>query len=94
MFSDFLKNSKLDFNKIKDLIERNFDEEKFLNVLLKSERERLSFDDLIILLNNKKLKFLDKVMSCASKISFQRHGKVIKFYAPLYVSNECVNKCK
>src|ERR1044071_7318793 len=30
----------------------------------------------------------------ARQLTRQRFGKTIRFYAPLYLSNECINNCK
>ena len=37
--------------------------------------------------------FLEPMAQKAASLTAQRHGRVIRFYAPLYVSNECTNTC-
>ena len=37
--------------------------------------------------------FLEQMAQKAASLTAQRHGRVIRFYAPLYVSNECTNTC-
>ncbi|NQZ58261.1 MAG: 2-iminoacetate synthase ThiH [Lentisphaeraceae bacterium] len=37
--------------------------------------------------------FIEQMAVKASALTAQRHGKVIRFYAPLYISNECTNTC-
>lgn len=37
--------------------------------------------------------YLEAMAVKASALTAQRHGKVIRFYAPLYISNECTNTC-
>ena len=37
--------------------------------------------------------FLEKMAQKSAALTAQRHGRVIRFYAPLYVSNECTNTC-
>ncbi len=37
--------------------------------------------------------FLETMAQKASALTAQRHGRVIRFYAPLYISNECTNTC-
>ena len=37
--------------------------------------------------------FLEDMAAKAYALTAQRHGKVIRFYAPLYISNECTNTC-
>ncbi|MSU63644.1 MAG: 2-iminoacetate synthase ThiH [Pedosphaera sp.] len=37
---------------------------------------------------------LEALCSRSQQITRQRFGKVIRFFAPLYLSNECINNCK
>ena len=37
--------------------------------------------------------FIEQMAQKAAALTAQRHGRVIRFYAPLYVSNECTNTC-
>lgn len=37
---------------------------------------------------------LEQISQEASRLTRQRFGKVIRFFAPLYLSNECINNCK
>src|SRR4051812_14627175 len=37
---------------------------------------------------------LERVSQEARRLTRQRFGKTIRFYAPLYLSNECINNCK
>jgi 2-iminoacetate synthase len=37
---------------------------------------------------------LETLSQRARQLTRQRFGKVIRFYAPLYLSNECINNCK
>src|SRR4051794_19717373 len=36
---------------------------------------------------------LESLCRRSQQITQQRFGKVIRFFAPLYVSNECINNC-
>ena len=92
MFSDTLKTS---FKDIKTAIEAaKPTREKIVNIIAKAARlERLDMDDLIYLLNDETRLFIDDLRKTAYAVTLQRHGKVIRFYAPIYVSNECNNKC-
>ncbi|MDG1890458.1 MAG: 2-iminoacetate synthase ThiH [Verrucomicrobiota bacterium] len=36
---------------------------------------------------------LEAICHCSRSITQQRFGKVIRLFAPLYVSNECINNC-
>lgn len=38
--------------------------------------------------------FLEELTRRSQRITQQRFGKVIRFFAPLYLSNECINNCK
>jgi len=76
-----ISNSVPDEKKIKDIISRAVD------------LERLDLNDLFFLLNPEAQKFEKELQKAAHKITLQRHGRVMRFYAPLYVSNECTNKC-
>lgn len=69
--------------------------DKVFGILAKAERlERLDSDELFILLNPDTWKnYRDPIQRTAHKITVQRHGRTIRFYAPLYVSNECNNGC-
>src|SRR5688500_3441552 len=37
---------------------------------------------------------LEELCHRSQRITQQRFGKVIRFFAPLYLSNECINNCK
>jgi 2-iminoacetate synthase len=37
---------------------------------------------------------LDELCRRSQRLTQQRFGKVIRFFAPLYLSNECINNCK
>ncbi len=38
--------------------------------------------------------YLEKMASLARSLTLRRFGKVVRLFAPLYVSNECINNCK
>jgi len=38
--------------------------------------------------------FLEPMCQASRRLTLQRFGKVMRFFAPLYLSNECVNNCK
>lgn len=65
-----------------------------LGIIEKAARfEPLKEEDLIILLSDNAKKYTQEIKKTAHSITLQRHGKVMRFYAPLYVSNECNNGC-
>jgi 2-iminoacetate synthase len=38
--------------------------------------------------------FLEPMCQASHQLTLQRFGKVMRFFAPLYLSNECVNNCQ
>ncbi len=57
------------------------------------EKELLSFDDYLLLLSGAASKKLGALAEKAAFVTRQKFGKVINLYAPLYLSNDCVNNC-
>ncbi|MFH1222709.1 MAG: 2-iminoacetate synthase ThiH [Pseudomonadota bacterium] len=93
MFNEeFLKYS---FDEISSLISVSIPDAKKINDIISRavELEKIDFNELCFLLNPEAEKYIDVIRSAAHKITLQRHGKAMRFYAPLYVSNECTNKC-
>lgn len=93
LFSDVFR--EYDYKKIKGLIsEQKVSEEGILRILEKAgSLIQLNFEDLLFLLHPDSKKYIQEVQKIAHKLTIQRHGKVIKFYAPVYLSNECCNSC-
>jgi 2-iminoacetate synthase len=60
------------------------------NSLLK---DKLSLDDFAALISPAAASFLDQISVRSQKLTQQRFGKVVRLFAPLYLSNECVNNC-
>ena len=56
--------------------------------------ERLRPDDLQALLSPAAAPFLEQMAARAHRLTLQRFGKNILLYAPLYLSNLCVNGCR
>ncbi|MBU1534352.1 [FeFe] hydrogenase H-cluster radical SAM maturase HydG [Myxococcota bacterium] len=66
----------------------------FARVLAKSESlERLSMEDVAILLNNPGRHTDELLFSRAREIKKSIYGKRIVLFAPLYISNLCANDC-
>ncbi|MCX6112466.1 MAG: hypothetical protein NTY22_04170, partial [Proteobacteria bacterium] len=88
MFSNSVNEAA--FKDIKAAIEAaKPDRNKIITMVSKAARlERLSLNDLLYLLNDEARLFMDDIKKTAYNITVQRHGKVMRFYAPLYVSNE------
>jgi 2-iminoacetate synthase len=60
-------------------------------VLAKPE---ISVNDFPVLLSDVAAGFLEELSRRSQRLTQQRFGKVIRFFAPLYLSNECINNCK
>ncbi|MCX7990903.1 MAG: [FeFe] hydrogenase H-cluster radical SAM maturase HydG [Proteobacteria bacterium] len=86
----------LDFKTIEELSKENpavgsKTLEKILSKAL--NLEPLSLEEITILLNIDKAEELELLRDTADKIKRKIFGKRIVLFAPLYLSNECVNKC-
>jgi len=78
----------------------NFDFEKFIKSVSKKDIENiLSKDaeiselDYLSLLSPQASSFLEETAQKASSIAVRHFGKSISLFAPLYVSNFCINNC-
>ncbi|MBM3848081.1 MAG: 2-iminoacetate synthase ThiH, partial [Verrucomicrobia bacterium] len=54
---------------------------------------RLSLDDFATLISSKAEPFLEAMGQASRSVTRQRFGRVMRLFAPLYVSNECINNC-
>jgi 2-iminoacetate synthase len=85
------------YNKIQKY--KNFDFTTFVDTFSDNEiiniinKENLSEQDFLALLSPKALNHIEKIACKANKIAINNFGKSILLYAPLYVSNFCVNNC-
>ncbi|MBI1871018.1 MAG: 2-iminoacetate synthase ThiH [Chlamydiae bacterium] len=50
-------------------------------------------EDFIHLISPAATQSLEKMAQASHELTLQRFGRIIQFYAPLYVSNECVDTC-
>ncbi|WP_461614436.1 [FeFe] hydrogenase H-cluster radical SAM maturase HydG [Clostridium sp. Marseille-QA1073] len=68
----------------------------FIEKLLDKAREGngLSYKEAAVLLNVEDEKILNKIFKLAKEVKEKIYGKRIVIFAPLYVSNYCVNNCK
>lgn len=57
-------------------------------------KPRLTVEDFARLLSPAAAESLELLCQRAQCLTQQRFGKVIRLFAPLYLSNECVNNCK
>lgn len=57
------------------------------------QKSQLDERDLLVLLSPAAENYLEKMAQKAHKLTVQHFGKVISLYAPLYLTDYCVNKC-
>ncbi|ASW43193.1 [FeFe] hydrogenase H-cluster radical SAM maturase HydG [Clostridium isatidis] len=73
---------------------KNASRKDILNVLERAKkREGLSYEDIAILLQAEEKEDLDEIFKLAGEIKESIYGKRIVIFAPLYVSDYCVNNC-
>ncbi|MDU7905025.1 MAG: [FeFe] hydrogenase H-cluster radical SAM maturase HydG, partial [Peptostreptococcaceae bacterium] len=73
---------------------KNPSNEEIKEVLNRAKkREGLSYKDIAILLQTEDEKDLEEIYSLAGEIKRDIYGKRIVVFAPLYVSDYCVNNC-
>ncbi len=87
-FSEVFK--RIDQEKIKETV-YSTTVEKVESIL---KKKRWSIEDFPHLVSPAAGHYLEKMAAISRRITFLRFGKVIRLYAPLYVSNSCVNACK
>ena len=56
-------------------------------------KDKLSLNDFACLISPAASAFLPQLSLRSQKLTRQRFGKVVRLFAPLYLSNECVNNC-
>jgi 2-iminoacetate synthase len=56
-------------------------------------KAKLSLNDFVNLISPSAGEMLETLSARSQKVTQQRFGKVIRLFAPLYVSNECINNC-
>jgi 2-iminoacetate synthase len=80
---------------------------KFLNSLVESSRQttasqarsslgrsQLSLPDFASLISPAAAPLLEEMGRRSQRLTQRRFGKVIRLFAPLYLSNECINNCR
>jgi 2-iminoacetate synthase len=91
------KNFIIDQDRINDLIEKTSkgnNELKIKEILDKAmDLKSLSLEEAAILLNVNDNKTLEKLFKAAKMLKEKIYGKRIVLFAPLYLSNYCVNNC-
>ena len=53
-----------------------------------------SLEKLMVLISPAAKKYLEQMAQAANQLTIQRFGRVVRMYAPLYVSNYCNNGCR
>ncbi|MHC5137002.1 MAG: hypothetical protein ACYSN7_00470, partial [Planctomycetota bacterium] len=61
---------------------------------LSNSAGKFSLDRLVTLLSPAAEVFLETMAQQAHALTIQRFGKTLQLYAPLYVSNVCINSCR
>ena len=56
-------------------------------------KTKLSLNDFANLISPAASELLEQISVRSQQLTQQRFGKVIRLFAPLYVSNECINNC-
>jgi 2-iminoacetate synthase len=87
MFSEFIK--KYSWNEVKDAIYSKscHDVEVALN------KKKCNLDDMMALLSPAAGDYLEQFATKSHNLTMQRFGKTIQLFAPIYLSNECLNVC-
>src|SRR5512133_1065459 len=57
-------------------------------------KSHLSLSDFASLISPAASRLLEPLCQRSQALTRQRFGKVIRLFAPLYLSNECINNCK
>ncbi len=80
------------FNIIKQA--ENYNEKEVIEILDKAKKlNRLSLKETAILLSVKEKELLNEIFNSAKYIKNKIYGKRVVLFAPLYISNYCVNHC-
>ena len=53
-----------------------------------------NFDKLLALVSGAAENYLEQMAQMAQRLTVQRFGRTIRLYAPLYLSNYCINGCR
>lgn len=69
-------------------------DEELEQILNKADRfEGLTHHEVAALLQTDKAQFIERIFEVAGRIKSHIYGERIVMFAPLYVSDYCVNKC-
>ncbi|HEV8543342.1 MAG TPA: 2-iminoacetate synthase ThiH [Verrucomicrobiae bacterium] len=87
-FSSVFKDLPLQ-QRLNDL--RHADSDAVQRVLRKP---KVDLADFPVLISEAASRFLEELCRRSQQLTRQRFGRVMRFFAPLYLSNECINNCK
>lgn len=74
---------------------KNTSKEDILKTLEKAEKlERINLEEVASLIQLEDKELIDEMFKVAGKIKNEIYGKRVVMFAPLYVSDYCVNRCK
>lgn len=89
-----IKNFIIDEDRINELIEKKSSKNDTLAILDKAlTLKGLSIEEASVLLNIEDDEILEKLFKAAKTVKEKIYGKRIVLFAPLYLSNYCVNNC-
>ncbi len=91
---DILQQYKLDTDATEYVETINSVTDDQVRVELSKTPGHFSLDRLMILISPAAADYLEQMAAAARQLTIQRFGRTIQLYAPLYVSNYCVNSCR
>ncbi len=96
-FSEYIQQYPFDEVKKKiQQIEKDYENSKIKieNILNKIyNKELINWNQFLYLISRPALEYIEEIAQLSRRITRQRFGNAILFYAPLYLSNECKSKC-
>lgn len=89
-----MKNKIINVEEINNLLEKIADRKRFEEIIQKAlEAKGLDFEESAMLLNVDNPSWLDEMYAAAKQVKEKIYGNRIVLFAPLYLSNYCVNNC-
>lgn len=93
---NYLEANFIDHDEINRILERTSDvTDAQIDAVIEKAQEKsgLSYEEIAILLKAHEPQQIEKIYKIASKIKNDIYGNRVVIFAPLYVSNYCVNNC-
>jgi 2-iminoacetate synthase len=85
----------IDAAKIEDLLKGPIDQSHLDDVLDKAKAlQRLSVEEVAMLLRTEDQQSINKIYDAAAYVKEVIYGRRVVLFAPLYISNKCINNCK